>query len=756
MPDCSEKRLRDRLYAYELGLLEDTERREMELHMLDCESCLQDLKRFRETVGLIRDDSDVRATVALLAEEHQTMPMPSRRRRFWRTALAPTSVLAVIVLLALLVKDWQFEFQPSLTAVAAENRIAVMPFSDIFKPDDTSRLGDMVTNLVITDLAQSRYFQVVSSRRILDLRRLVLLEQDSAALDNLDYHLAQRAGAQWMLWGTVARADSTLTITSELVEVATGAVAASLNITGTPSEDVFSLSDRLTALVKTNLSLPGGAAVEPDRRVADVTTNSPQAYRYYLDGADYLAANDRAEARRCFERAVALDSTLAMAYYYLAELKDRELIHRAVAHAQNTGRREQLYIQSRLAVVRNDIPKAISLLARLCEMFPDDKEAHYLLAYYTFNRYENEVAIEHLRQAIKIDPLYRNAYDFLVQAYNEVGDFEGALTAINEYIELVPGEAAPYGTRGYLYAAHGKLHEAIASYERALSLQPGDAHAIEQLGNLHLFQGNYQLADSIYVQLLSSERPVFQSRGRYCRALIPVHQGRFEAALSAFDRAIESDMVNSIYSQMGLSLFQKSRIYTQRGQHAAALEAMDRTLSVKRSRHPEDSTAFSQFDVLLMAEAGETARATEALKVLEAAMDKSERDRYAYWTALGALQMSQGDPEAAVASLEKAAKLTVDFPTHFLLARAYQQAGRLSQAVKAFETQLDSYSEWRLCWSIWSVKMHYYLGLAYEESNWPEQAAEQYEQFLDLWRDADPGNSEIDDARRRLHALGNS
>ena len=51
------------------------------------------------------------------------------------------------------------------------------------------------------------------------------------------------------------------------------------------------------------------------------------------------------------------------------------------------------------------------------------------------------------------------------------------------------------------------------------------------------------------------------------------------------------------------------------------------------------------------------------------------------------------------------------------------------------------------------MQIHYLLGQAYEESGWTEMAIEQYEEFLDIWKDADPGLVEVEDAKERLARL---
>ncbi len=49
--------------------------------------------------------------------------------------------------------------------------------------------------------------------------------------------------------------------------------------------------------------------------------------------------------------------------------------------------------------------------------------------------------------------------------------------------------------------------------------------------------------------------------------------------------------------------------------------------------------------------------------------------------------------------------------------------------------------------------MLYILGKVYEEQGDATKATEHYEKFLALWKDADPGIAEVDDARKRLAGL---
>jgi len=125
-----------------------------------------------------------------------------------------------------------------------------------------------------------------------------------------------------------------------------------------------------------------------------------------------------------------------------------------------------------------------------------------------------------------------------------------------------------------------------------------------------------------------------------------------------------------------------------------------------------------------------------------------------YWWTLGCIEFARGKFEESVANFEKAVQRDqCDLRFVYSLGRAYLEVGRLAEAVAELEKAVSSYSGDRVWNAIWAVKAHYLLGLAYEKSGWNNKAIEKYQEFLEIWKNADPGIPEVEDAKERVKKL---
>ena len=139
------------------------------------------------------------------------------------------------------------------------------------------------------------------------------------------------------------------------------------------------------------------------------------------------------------------------------------------------------------------------------------------------------------------------------------------------------------------------------------------------------------------------------------------------------------------------------------------------------------------------------------------------------WYGLNSLKseilLANGYPDEAIAVFCEATLPTIpgrentgstieyNFPfSKDILARAFMKKGEFDKAIAEYEKLTNFYQnskDRRLVYP----KHHYNLAKLYEQKGWIGKAIEHYEKFLDIWKDADSGIPEIEDAKNRLISL---
>jgi len=86
------------------------------------------------------------------------------------------------------------------------------------------------------------------------------------------------------------------------------------------------------------------------------------------------------------------------------------------------------------------------------------------------------------------------------------------------------------------------------------------------------------------------------------------------------------------------------------------------------------------------------------------------------------------------------------------LASAHYKIGNIEKAREEYE-KIVILTTGRIYYGDIYVKSFYMLGKIYQQKDWKGKALENYEKFLNLWKDADPGIPELTDAKKQLTSL---
>jgi len=685
-------------------------------------------------------------------------------------------ILACVTIALVVWKPWSQN--EAISALSSKPSLAVMYFKNNTGDENLEHWRSMLADLFIADLTQSRYVDVLSGERLFQiLNELNQLEAKSYSSEVLD-QVAAKAGVNHILVGNYAKAGDTIRINVTLQDAHAGTTVSSEGVEGEGEESIFPMVDELTKKIKMNFRVsPEALSNDMDREVGEITTSSPQAMKYYIEGQKYHYKEEYRRSIALMEKAVEVDPEFAMAFRSMADnygnlylfSERNKYINKALEYSDRLSERERFLITGDYYKDSEaTFEKAIEAYKKLIALYPKDALGNIYLGdmYYNSEEFDKAIKRYEIAASNQAAPYLPNVS--LAYCYNAKGMYERSKEVLRGYLDSFPENAGIHQALASSYMLQGEFQHAMSEAEEAFILEPENYMNFIRKGDIHLYQGNFIRAEEEFRKMLNTREPVGQGWGMWRLARLHQLQGRFEKAKDLFLQGVEHSKKTGQKRWEAWNLWRAGEIDLASGNPIETLEECERAINIaKKNEYLTTlcSCLHLTGQALINIKSPEEARgaANELKKLTQVAIQKTAQ-RF-YYHLMGLLELESGnilkaieDFDAALA-MEPSQHAFAEWPqSHALLidaiALAYYKAGDLQKAQEEYE-KITKLTAGRLCFGHLYAKSYFMLGKINEMRDNKFEAIEHYEKFLDLWKDADPGITEVEDARERLAGLKN-
>jgi tetratricopeptide (TPR) repeat protein/TolB-like protein len=689
-------------------------------------------------------------------------------------------VLALVLLVLIMAGGvaWRFLFRKGAAPAAKiENSIAVISFKNQTGDPAYDRLQEVIPNLLITNLENTGLFYVATWERMKDILKQMGVKQARLIDSDLGFEVCRREGIKAIAIGSFTKAGDVFVTDVKILDAETKRLLKSANIKGTGVDSILETQiDALSREMSLGLGVEKGKVEAARLNIKDITTQSLQAYDYFLKGKEAYTHESWADLKKDMEKALEIDPTFAMAYVYLAwanyflgDQKARnETLEKGMAFSDRTSEKDRLFLEGTYALfIKRDREKYQMILKELIRKFPKEKWAFHYLGDIYYARGDYVRACDQYKKWLELDPQDIFAINHLLMATIPQRDFKKALEYIKMHDAIAPPDAANLRWQALMYRKMGQLDKAIAKNKEALKINPDFVQSASYLSRLYALKEEY--GESVrwaneYVSKVSStsqKSDAYLERGIYLCWL-----GNLKEALNDFTQAEKMAEQVENWSGKRTAVEWKGIAYLALSELELSRKSFDDTVRIAEEHLPNDVPASKARAAWWMGnlaiKQGRIDQAKARLSELESFLPKADKgiqNDLNLWHDLlqGEVFLAQGSLDAALPISQKACRPGSPFQDDSmyymdLLARFYAKRGEVSKAISEYERLLRPDFSADVTYLIHPL-YHYRLGLLYERAGEVAKAKAQYQRFLELWKDADPGLAEVEDARSRLAAL---
>ncbi len=649
-----------------------------------------------------------------LALEWRTFVHWLNARKIFRTVLVYIGLALLLFILAdTIVRKHFLETKKNDEKIS----IAVMYFDNNTGDPELDWLSRGIPDMLITDLSQSKYLQVISRETLFGILRTMGMEQTVTIERSLAIEIARRAKAEIIVTGSIIKLGEMFRILSQTYDMRSDRLIPSEKVEGTELD--IDILDQLSARIKLALEIEASGTSDIAEGIARTGTNSLEAYKYYIIGRQQSEKGYYPEAISNLTKAIQSDSTFAIAYSLLAHAHDgqgenslaEEAMEKAIQSSEKLPRVEKLRILFRNARLKGDLDAKFRYIQQLAAMQPGKAYWHFLLGFhYYFHMRSYEKSIFEYQKAIEIDPYGRPIiYLHLGYTYLEHGLREEATSTFQKYVSLLPDDADSHDALGEIYLLMGDYEKALQELNTARALNPDYFITLKKLGDLYLAKGMSNEALRYY------KRCLVQATSR---------------------------------SQEGAGHYYLGKFYLENGELDKAKDEIEKVLASLSDLRFWPVSKLEAYWILglLAVKKGELDSAEVILERMEHNLraSGSHRLKELFHHLKGKIYLEQDRFDVAVGEFQQALKLGPLDHAYFLdaLAGAYFKKGNFVKAIKTYNMVFEFNPNY--------AHSHYMLGQVYERQRKNREAIQEYEKLLEIWKDADEEMSLLKDAKAKL------
>ena len=628
---------------------------------------------------------------------------PARKSTRW---VAVTG--ATILVIGLAAGGW-LVISHKVHALTDKDTIVLADFTNT--TSDTVFDGTLRQGLSV-QLEQSPFLSIISDQQIQQTLQMMGQKPDAKLRPEIARDLCQRSRSAAVLSGSITQIGTQYSLIVKAVNCLDGGTLASAESQASDKNHVLGALGKVAKAMRTKLGESLITVQKLDTPLERATTPSLEALQAYSLGNTMVGKADYTSAVPLFQRAILVDPNFAMAYASLAAVCSNlgetslaaENTRKAYELRERVSEREKFSIESLYYIlVTGDLDKARQAYELWAQTYPRDTTppGNLGVIYNYLGQYDK--ALAEARESLRLDPASGGVYANLVGAYLQLNRLEEA-RAIAEEAQAKKFDSPILRTNLYQLAFVQNDAAGMARQVAWAAGKPG----VEDV-------------------LLANEADTAAYSGRLVKA-----RGFSRQAVASAERAEEKETAAGCEADAALreALF---------GNSADARRRAAVALGLSTGRDVQFGAA------LALALVGDAARAL--------ADDLAKRfpdDTIVQFNYLPTIQaqfaLNRNDASKAIEELQATAAYELGTPGGgaftpalypvYVRGQAYLAAHQGSEAAAEFQKILDHRGV--VASEPIGALAHLGLGRAYVSQGDTAKARASYQDFLTLWKDADP------------------